>query len=275
MSNRRDMPSSTSENNENKAQELLLYVKAASGENINQMITSCSIEQILIGHERLHLARIEFLLFAFKYNLLGAHGINIIQNALSLAISFFPLNGFLLHTLLCIEGKLAGGYTRVKAYFGAIDNNRHCWGGGKTCIEKAFEICLEIGRARKNKVMLTGLYSNTKIKDSTSDLIIGKLYHRVDLDSRLKLKILIERSFDDPTMRKCPALWRFYIQMEIYYEHYDDAKRAFLRSIQICWICKDLWLLALGPLRRSFTEKELDAMSVIIEEKGLHLRTES
>ena len=88
-----------------------------------------------------------------------------------------------------------------------------------------------------------------------------------------RMRSILEASFQDPRLRGLPALWRFYIAIEVFHARYVQAKRIFFRAVQACAWVKDLWLLALGPLRRCFDGRELRGMLDAMEEKKLHLRT--
>eukprot|EP01041_Mallomonas_annulata_P001629 gene1629-3160_t len=241
-------------------------------------------ESRLVALERLHIARIEFLLYILHWNVLigSSHCNRRIQIALKDALFAFPLNGVILQTFLAFEGQLSGGYIRIKSYLNCV-SKRTIWGGGMSALEKIFEICIEIDRNDRNAIQsisphLTTTSTNThniqnnqnananEIKDNNDKELQKDLYS--------KLKILLERAFEEPKMRDMPILWQFYIQMEIKYENYENAKRIFLRAIQSCSYCKRIWIQCYGPLRRCFSEKELKSIMKVMEEKGLHIRTE-
>lgn len=212
--------------------------------------------RLALGLERLCVARIELLLYARQTSLLGDFGVRRVQTALSEALHQFPQNYQLLSTMIALESELPGGYLRAKAYFKALPSRSDRFSLGVSCIERLAEVCLEIIRADKVSVG-----PESMLREWTDDdhaRVIG----------------VLDAAHQDPFLRSAPAFWMLYASLEQKRGRFEDARKSILRGTQSCWWSKDVWLFALGPLRRCFSVTELRSVLSVIEAKGLHIRTE-
>jgi len=149
--------------------------------------------------------------------------------------------------------------------------DRVAHGGGLSCVEAVYEICLEISRVEKH-LHAVALAEAFEAADSFTPLPTRSLdlgWRREDYD---RLSALLERILVDPSLKCCTSLWRFYVQNLVRCKKFEEAKRVYFRALQFCSWDKSFWMLALGELRRCFSEEELQDILRVIEEKRIHVR---
>lgn len=78
---------------------------------------------------------------------------------------------------------------------------------------------------------------------------------------------VLERALESVSHRRCPLLWRLYIEMEVRYGTRDSAKATFYRALQSCPWAKVLYIDGV----RNFPECLQEVADMILE-KGLRLR---
>ncbi|EIN14098.1 hypothetical protein PUNSTDRAFT_140471 [Punctularia strigosozonata HHB-11173 SS5] len=72
--------------------------------------------------------------------------------------------------------------------------------------------------------------------------------------------------------RGSAVIWRIYLEFEIRCGEFVRAKNLLYRAVAECPLNKQLYLLAFGPLRSTFTAAELDSLVETMAERGLRLR---
>ncbi|XP_064484062.1 nuclear exosome regulator NRDE2-like [Ornithodoros turicata] len=78
---------------------------------------------------------------------------------------------------------------------------------------------------------------------------------------------VFERALESVSHRRCPLLWRLYIEMEVRYGTRDSAKAIFYRALQSCPWAKVLYIDGV----RNFPECLQEVADMLLE-KGLRLR---
>jgi hypothetical protein len=248
--------------------------------------------------ERLHLARVAFLKAAetmplalngstmiLGAKLLPQHGpCPSLVGAIYRGLEDCPLSPSLLGLLLRHEGRRPAGYIRMRGYFKGV------------CIEGERErvplivllgsVMCEVQRGGKVAEMDRHLRSYNTIEgnNNDSDNNINNInknnnifpfpisFYGWNEESLERLRALLEIIVT--TDYYYPFFWILYILLECERQQPENGKKIFFRAVNVVGYSRELWLLALGPLRVVFSEKEIRSLLVVMgEEKNLMLRT--
>ncbi|KAJ4485987.1 NRDE-2, necessary for RNA interference-domain-containing protein [Lentinula aciculospora] len=87
-----------------------------------------------------------------------------------------------------------------------------------------------------------------------------------------RIRIGLSGAVEHERTRGCSQIWRIYIEIEIRAKQYKQARGLLLQAIKQCPRCKDLYLLAFGPLRGVFEGWELDALAETMAGRGIRMR---
>ncbi|KAI0639721.1 DUF1740-domain-containing protein [Trametes polyzona] len=77
---------------------------------------------------------------------------------------------------------------------------------------------------------------------------------------------------EDERTRGSATLWKVFVAFELRAGQPERAKRVLYRAVGECPLVKELYLLAFGPLRASFSARELNALGDTMAERGVRMR---
>lgn len=260
--------------------------------------SSCEVA-LMVLLERLHHARLEYVLFAHQHRSTSPLSAEeeracekhqTVLSATLQGLSDFPLSVPLLHVYVNYQSNVPGGYRCLRQYFRTVSRNRIF----SSCIvlstERLYELLAEIIHAFQLRSE-----SDAWESDSKSILKQPEPWHMPDNefliglpdwgilirairaaewreDSHKKVKFLFEQMLREPYTQQMPWIWRLYLLVELARENYLDAKKIALRAINHCGWCKLLYMDIFGPLRPCFADEELNDLSKVMEKQGIFLR---
>ncbi|KIY45744.1 hypothetical protein FISHEDRAFT_76294 [Fistulina hepatica ATCC 64428] len=81
-------------------------------------------------------------------------------------------------------------------------------------------------------------------------------------------------ALDQDRTKGSHILWRLYLELEIRTGRLQQAKKMVYRAIAECPLYKELYMLAMGPLRGMFSHSELRMLVDLMVERGIRIRYE-
>ncbi len=221
---------------------------------------------------RCHRALCELLKCAVVWNMYGSP--QVIRLAVEAGLRHFPCDPAL---LLCFaETEMYSSHNHVLS--GHISKaqrsiRRQDWTAGPSAQEWAFFLSVELTRCAAQTANTLGLAEGGECENGK----VPRLCWDISLWARgsmARLRRFFERALGHPTGHGLAFLWRAYIQTEVGAGFHSRAKRLYLRAVQACPGCKELWLdgTRTGLLREALRSEELhDFVSASIE-KGIFWR---
>nr|KAJ3418689.1 hypothetical protein HK105_007979 [Polyrhizophydium stewartii] len=86
------------------------------------------------------------------------------------------------------------------------------------------------------------------------------------------VRALLQKALDDAGMRHSPVVWLLAIELEMRTGGTERAKALFFQAIRACPWSKELYLLPFGPLAELFSDKELEEVYALMEDKEIRVR---
>ncbi|KAI0375320.1 DUF1740-domain-containing protein [Pilatotrama ljubarskyi] len=91
-------------------------------------------------------------------------------------------------------------------------------------------------------------------------------------DERRVLRTLSQVARYADTTRGSAVLWKLFVAFELRAGQPERAKKLLFRAVGECPLVKELYLLAFGPLRGSFSARELNEWADTMAERGVRMR---
>ncbi|KAI0756690.1 NRDE-2, necessary for RNA interference-domain-containing protein [Daedaleopsis nitida] len=82
----------------------------------------------------------------------------------------------------------------------------------------------------------------------------------------------LSTAVENDRTRGSAILWKLYVMFEIRAGKLEQAKKALYRALGECPLVKELYLIAFGPLRTVFDERELHQLADTMAERGIRMR---
>jgi hypothetical protein len=190
-------------------------------------------------------------------------------HAVQEGLELFPSNVWLSDAFVRLKSAQPAGSLYVRAFFkDALLCNRSTAVLLRANIDA--EIMFAVKRSLQERLLHT---TSTGLQGYNNELLV--LPHLCVLSSHwteecaYQIRQTFETVLADPIGMTLPDVWMQYLLVEIGRQRLLEAKKVFLRSVNQCGWCRNLFTLPVSLLQSVFAESERSSLNSLLEQRGV------